>query len=89
MSGVTREGEGFVVEAALLAEGLGLQADEVPELMRSGQISSRCEKGTGEHEGRWRLSFRLGGRTLRLTVDGAGRILARARIGGVNRGSAG
>jgi hypothetical protein len=52
----------------------------VPELLRNGAITSRCERGIGEDEGRFRLTFFHAGRRLRLVVDADGRILQRSRI---------
>jgi hypothetical protein len=77
---VTRSGETFVVDAAVLAAAFELPEDAVREAMADGRIHARCEMGMGEDAGRWRLTFRHGGRTLRLVVDAAGTILARSRI---------
>ena len=78
MSTVHIEGEAFVVEAEDLARAFGLDASEVIQALREGIVTSRCEKGIGEHDGRHRLIFSYKGRVLRLTVDDAGRILSRA-----------
>ena len=78
MSRVERTGEGFVVDADLLAAAFRLPADSVRAQMRDGRITSRCEAGVGEDEGRWRLSFYHGGRVCRLTVDADGALLGRA-----------
>jgi hypothetical protein len=68
------------VDASVLGEGLGVEPSHVPELLRRGAITSRCERGIGEDEGRFRLTFFHDGRRLRLVVDAAGRILQRSRI---------
>lgn len=68
------------VEASVLGQGLGLEPSCVPELLRSGAITSRCERGIGEDEGRFRLTFFHAGRRLRLVVDAGGRILQRSSI---------
>lgn len=78
MSEVSRSAEGFVVEARVLAEGFGLDPAAVPGLMRAGELTSRCEAGRDEDEGRHRLTFFYRGRALRLTVDSGGAILKRA-----------
>ncbi|WP_111734479.1 DUF6522 family protein [Roseovarius amoyensis] len=78
MNAVTRDGDGFVVDAALLAEIFGLSEAGVRRGMRDGAITSRCETGTGSDAGRWRLTFTHGGRTCRLTVDEHGKVLFRA-----------
>jgi len=70
----------FQVDASVLGEGLGLEPSRVPELLRSGAITSRCERGFGKDEGRFRLTFFHAGRRLRLVVDAAGRILQRSSI---------
>lgn len=77
---VTRSGETFVVDAAVLADAFGLPEDAVRKAMADGRINSRCEMGMGEDAGRWRLTFRHGGRTLRLVVNAEGTVLARSRI---------
>jgi hypothetical protein len=68
------------VDASVLGEGLGLEPSRVPELLRSGAITSRCERGIGEDEGRFRLTFFHAGRRLRLVIDPAGHILQRSSI---------
>jgi hypothetical protein len=75
---VERQGETFVIPADLLGPAFGLEPREVPGLMRAGRITSRTERGEGEHAGRWRLILKHAGRTVRLTVDDTGRILSRA-----------
>ena len=72
--------DGFVVDAEIIAEALGIAASEVQSLMRSNVITSRCEKGVGEDEGRWRLTFFHSNRAFRLTVDNNNQILSRARF---------
>ncbi|WP_299822303.1 DUF6522 family protein [uncultured Jannaschia sp.] len=72
--------DGFVVDADILADAFGIKAAGIRNLMQSGAITSRCEKGADEDEGRWRLAFFHGGRALRLTVDETGRILGRSRF---------
>ncbi len=69
-----RNGE-VQIDAVVLGQGLGLEPSRVPELLRSGAITSRCERGVGEDEGRYRLSFFHKGRRLRLITDAAGHIL--------------
>lgn len=78
MTGIERDGSGFVVAAALLAEAFGMSEAAVRAAMRDGTLTSRCEEGTGSDAGRWRLTFRHAGRTHRFTVDGEGTILSRA-----------
>ncbi len=77
---VARTAEGFEVDARLLAEAFRLPPAEIQALMREGKITSRCEMGTGNDAGRWRLSFRHAGRLCRITVDAEGRVLGRATL---------
>ena len=43
--------------------------------MDAGKITLLCERGTGEDEGTWRVSFYHDGRRARFVVDAQGRIL--------------
>jgi hypothetical protein len=70
----------ITVDAAVLGTLLGLPAAEVPALMREGAITSLCERGEGEDEGRYRLSFFYRNRRARLHLDDAGCILRRGVI---------
>lgn len=78
MSEVERKGDEFVVDADLLAAAFNLPAAEIRTRMQDGLITSLCETGQGEDEGRWRLTFRYGNRALRLTVDEQGSILRKS-----------
>jgi hypothetical protein len=78
MSGIEIGDEGFVVDAAIVAEAFGLSAPDIQPMMRSGAITSRCEKGVDADAGRWRLTFFHAGRAVRLTVDEAGKLLTRS-----------
>ncbi|MCA0272324.1 MAG: DUF6522 family protein [Proteobacteria bacterium] len=75
MKVVERDGDGFIVDAALLSRAFGLPVADVRQMMRDGRITSRCEAGVDADAGRRRLTFLHDGRTFRLTVDGAGKIL--------------
>lgn len=68
------------VEASAVASGLGLEAAQIPALMRRGEITSICEIGLGEDEGRRRLTFYFRNTRLSLVVDSAGRLLERGAI---------
>lgn len=80
MTAIERNGDEFVVPAPLLGEAFGLSEAQIREYMRDGTMTSRCEAGQDEDEGRWRLSFRHKERIFRLTVDASGQILSRARF---------
>ena len=79
MTQIERGEDGFVVDAGILADAFGIAVAEIRNLMQTGAITSRCEKGVEDDEGRWRLVFSYGGRALRLTVDETGQILGRSR----------
>jgi hypothetical protein len=75
----------FTLDAKLIAEDLGLTPVGVLERMRSGQLTSLCERGIAEDAGRWRLTFFHRHRCLRLIVDDQGQVIqrstARSRMG--------
>lgn len=77
---VGRDEDGFSVDAALIAELLGVAADAVQDLMRAGEITSICERGEGEHAGEHRLTFFHKGRRARVSVDESGRVFRRTVI---------
>lgn len=75
MTGIEIRDGTIQVDASLLAKGLGLDPSHVPELLRRGDITSLCEQGIDEDEGRYRLSFFHAGRRLRIVTDAAGELL--------------
>jgi hypothetical protein len=78
MSAIEIRNEEFYVDAALIAEGFGLDPASVPTFMRDGRITSRCERGVDEDAGRFRLTFFTERRCMRLLVDEAGNLLDKA-----------
>lgn len=70
---------GFQIDAADLAPLLGLAPQDLRRLMREGQVTSICEAGQDEDEGRHRITFRHGPTRVRLTVDMHGEVLLRTR----------
>jgi Family of unknown function (DUF6522) len=80
MTQVERDGSGFVVSAALLAEAFGMTEYRIRQAMRDGSLTSLCEAGVDTDTGRWRLTFRHADRACRFTVDEAGTILSTARF---------
>jgi hypothetical protein len=66
----------FDVDAATIASGLDLDPSAVPALMKAGEITSSSERGEGADAGRYRLTFFHRDHRFRITVDGAGDILA-------------
>ncbi len=75
MTLVERNAGDFVIDVALLAGAFNLTEDEIRRRMRNGAITSRCETGVDEDEGRWRLTFYHGNRACRFIVDAAGNVL--------------
>lgn len=67
----------FSVDAALLAEGLGIDAELVLPALRERRITSLCERGVDEDAGRNRLTFFFGRQRLRLVIDDTGNVLDR------------
>jgi hypothetical protein len=65
---------------SIVAESLGLEPFEVQSLMRERKLTSSCERGVDEDEGRYRLTFFLGSRRLRFIIDGAGQIIRRSLV---------
>ena len=57
MSRIRIQGGAIEVDADVIADGLGLATPTIVDLIRRGEITSRCERGEGEDEGRFRLTF--------------------------------
>jgi hypothetical protein len=68
----------FSVDAALIAEGLGLQTEAVQSRMREGKITSLCERGIDKDAGRYRLTFFHERRRLRIVIDESGQVIDQA-----------
>jgi len=77
MTPIERKAGDFVIDAAVLAEALGLTQDEIRARMGSGAITSRCEAGVDDDAGRWRLTFYHNDRACRFIVDDAGTVIKR------------
>lgn len=78
MSKIERNGGEFIVDANLLASAFDLTPDDVRTRIRNGHITSLCEAGQDEDEGRWRITFYAGARALRLIVDRDGTHLSQS-----------
>ena len=74
------------VDAETIAQGLGIRAIDVQPLMRSGEMTSRCEVGQGEDAGLTRLTFFLRGSRFRIVVGAAGQVVWRSTIDFGQRG---
>lgn len=68
------------VDATIIGEGLGIEPSLVQTHMRDGKITSLCERGVDEDEGRYRLTFFSASRRFRLIVDGTGNVVRRSSI---------
>lgn len=73
--------EGAVtIDAALIAQNLGLEPARVLDLVHAGRITAVYERGVAEDAGLTRVTFRYGRRRLRLIIDQAGRLIERSAI---------
>ena len=68
-----------VIDAVDLGPLLGLKPALVPQLMRSGEITSRFETGVDADAGRFRLTFYYEGQRIRLTCSEDGTVLSTTR----------
>ena len=65
------------LDAAVVADALGLPLAEFRQLMEQRRIPVLCERGTGEDSGTYRATFYYGDRRIRLVVDHGGRVVRR------------
>ena len=61
------------IDAAIIADGLGMHAAAAAEEMRAGRITSLAERGVDADPGRHRLTFFSEHRRFRVVVDAAAR----------------
>jgi hypothetical protein len=73
------------IDARVIGEGLNIDPLIVKELIRAGKITSRCERGIEEDEGRYRLTFFSGHCRFRLVIDATGNVIQRSTIDFSNR----
>lgn len=74
-------GDGVIaVDAAILADGLGLALPELRKQMQAGKITSRFERGVDADCGRNRLTLFSEHRRFRLVVDDHGAIVQRSTL---------
>jgi hypothetical protein len=66
------------VDVAVVAKGLGIEPPLVQEGMREGRITSLCERGVDEDQGRYRVTFFSENRRFRLTIDNEGNVVQRS-----------
>jgi hypothetical protein len=68
------------VDAAVVAEGLGIALPLFRTEMRAGRITSVCERGIDADDGRHRITFFSAHRRFRLVVDRGGTIVQRSTL---------
>jgi Family of unknown function (DUF6522) len=72
--------DAIYVDAALIADGLGLDPASVPAGMRIGEIKVACERGIDADDGLYRLTFFRPGHRVRLVVGPDGQVRQRSSI---------
>jgi hypothetical protein len=68
------------IDAAIVAEGLGLALPLLQQEMRAGKITSFAERGIDADSGRHRLTFLSAHRRFRVVVDETGAIVQRSAV---------
>lgn len=68
------------IDAAIVAEGLGLTPFLLQKEMRAGRITSLAERGIDADSGRHRLTFFSEHRRFRVVVDETGAIIQRSAL---------
>jgi hypothetical protein len=70
----------FEVDAAIIADGLGIALPQLRKQMQAGKITSRFERGVDADGGRYRLTLFSEHRRFRLVVDDRGAIVQRSTL---------
>jgi Family of unknown function (DUF6522) len=68
------------VDAAVVADGLGIALPQFRKEMESGRITSVCERGIDADQGRHRITFFSAHRRFRLVVDERGTVVQRSTL---------
>lgn len=68
------------IDSRVIGEDLNMDPSVVQELIREGKITSRCERGIEEDEGRYRLTFFSTQRRFRIVIDSTGTVIQRSTI---------
>ena len=68
------------IDAAIVAEGLGLTPSLLRQEMRAGRVTSLAERGMDADIGRHRLTFFSERRRFRVVVDATGAIIQRSAV---------
>jgi len=80
MTAIEFDGDSVHVDAAIIAEGLGMALPLFRQEMQAGRITSVVERGIDTDLGRHRLTFFSAHRRFRLIVDQHGLILQRSAL---------
>ncbi len=80
VSHVEFDKDGPVVDAKLIADLLDITAAQVTDRVRHGMITTLCEAGVDDHEGRFRLSFFHRNRRAQIEIDREGQVYSRTVI---------
>lgn len=78
IAAVRHRGGDFEIDSAIVARSMKLPVAHFMAEMRRGNVHGLVEKGEGEDEGRYRLSFRYRGRALQMIVGSDGRLVDEA-----------
>ena len=77
MRTAVNQAEGAVeVDSPMVARGLKLPVEQFMAEMRRGIVYSLSERGIGEDEGRFRLTFRYRDRQFRIVVTATGEVVS-------------
>lgn len=66
---------GFELDAAIVAAVFRISPEEIMSRIRDGKLTTLCEKGIDEDQGRHRLTFFLASRQARFVIDDTGTVL--------------
>jgi hypothetical protein len=77
---ITVHNSAVEISADLVADGLSVAPQEVPLLMRAGEITSLHEQGVDRDAGRSRLTFFYKGKRFRIVIDANGHVIRRSTI---------
>ena len=68
------------IDAAIVADGLGIAPQLLLDHMRAGEITGLSEEGIDTDKGRYRLTFFAKHRRFRVIVDENGKIIQRSTL---------
>ena len=80
MAVVEFEDRTLCIDAAVIGQGLNVDASLVQVRMREGKITVLCERGVDEDAGRYRMTFFHENRRFRLVVDERGNAIQRSTV---------